>query len=173
MFKMIPLHGVYVLAFLGTVASECYVPGPAWPTVDRILDTENIAPIREKLDDLMGNLFLEPARWNSSTTSFAIQITTRTETVWNYYYTAPVLGEYTESKLSVVSGDTAFRIASVSKSFTAYATLLEKSIGLDDPVTKWIPELMEGEMGWTFVHWDQITVRSLMSQLGGVARGSE
>ena len=42
-----------------------------------------------------------------------------------------------------VISDTAFRIASMTKSFTALATLKlrdEGKLSLDDPVAKWIPE---------------------------------
>ncbi|RDW75811.1 hypothetical protein BP5796_06632 [Coleophoma crateriformis] len=169
---MIFLYGVYALPILKTVLGECYAPGPAWPTVDRILDTDNFVAIGEKFDDLISTVLAGPDGWNTSTTSFAIQITTRDETIWERYHTAPLLGKYMDSEPSVVSGDTAFRVASVSKSFTAYAILLEKNIALDDPITKWLPELMEGEKGLSFVQWDQISIRFLMNQLSGIQRGT-
>ncbi|KAL9079918.1 MAG: hypothetical protein Q9157_001257 [Trypethelium eluteriae] len=91
----------------------------------------------------------------------------------------------------IVDGDTAYRIASCTKVFTVLALLLEKDINWDDPVTKWLPELRgpeptpadddygskseleeleEVERLINHVHWESITLRSLASQLSGIAR---
>lgn len=64
-----------------------------------------------------------------------------------------------------IDGDTIFRIASISKAFTVYAFFIlqspEKPTGLklDDVVTKWIPELMDGENSLNLAVWDQISLR--------------
>ncbi|RAO71034.1 uncharacterized protein BHQ10_007046 [Talaromyces amestolkiae] len=51
-----------------------------------------------------------------------------------------------------------------------YALLLEKSIALDDPVTLYIPELMHRKEEPWLVNWEQVTLRSLASYLGGLPR---
>ena len=91
------------------------------------------------------------------------------------------------SPTKIVDGSTAYRIASCTKVFTVLALLLQEDVNWDDPVTKWIPELGtrperypdpadehgEGEEEYKLmnhVHWESITLRSLASQLSGIAR---
>jgi CubicO group peptidase (beta-lactamase class C family) len=89
-----------------------------------------------------------------------------------------------DSGAAVVNGDTVYRIASITKLVTVYALLVQqRRINLDDPVTKYVPELAAAAAsdkaarkatglfdGVAKVRWDQITVRSLACQLSGVAR---
>lgn len=61
--------------------------------------------------------------------------------------------------------DTAFPLASMTKQFTAYAVLLlaeQGKLSLDAPVSRYLPEL----------HYDNVTVRQLMNQTGGVPGAS-
>lgn len=156
-----------------TVSAACYNPGPSFPPVDRILNAGHFEQLRSKLDSAIPDILGSPDGWSTDTTSFALQVTSASEKLWDYYHTAPILGEYKDSEPTPVTGDTAFRIASISKSFTVYAVLLESKINLDDPVTKYIPELVEQQpvdrRGW-HPEWDQITIRSLASQLSGITR---
>ncbi|KAL9083558.1 MAG: hypothetical protein Q9165_008483 [Trypethelium subeluteriae] len=101
-----------------------------------------------------------------------------------------ILGSRRPEK-KIVDGNTAYRIASCTKVFTVLALLLEKDVNWDDPVTKWLPELRgpdsslanakhgfesgleeleEEERLINHVHWESITLRSLASQLSGIAR---
>ena len=57
--------------------------------------------------------------------------------------------------------DTHYRLASISKQFTAAAILLlaeDGKLSIDDPVKKWLPSLPPAA--------DPITIRELLSQLG-------
>ena len=59
--------------------------------------------------------------------------------------------------------DTNYRLASVSKQFTAASILLLKQDGklrLDDPIRKWLPELPAGD--------GKITIRNLLTHTGGL-----
>jgi CubicO group peptidase (beta-lactamase class C family) len=161
------------VAAIGT----CYTTGPAFPPADHFLSSKkgHFKELGLKLDFVVNEVLKNPHRWNTSITSFAAQITTSRQTIWSNYYTAPLLGEYKDSEPSSVTGDTNFRIASISKSFTVYAILLENEIGLDDPITKYIPELLdwdgpEEQFRVWYPDWEKITIRSLASQLSGIAR---
>src|SRR5699024_2756432 len=58
------------------------------------------------------------------------------------------------------------RIASVSKSFTAFAVLQlvdEGEIKLDDPVVNYLSELTIDDS-----RWDQVTIRQLLSHTSGI-----
>jgi len=69
---------------------------------------------------------------------------------------------------AVPDADTVFRIASMSKSFTASAVLLLRDAGalaLDDPAARYVPELA----GWTYGAADAapITIRHLLTMTAG------
>jgi CubicO group peptidase (beta-lactamase class C family) len=72
------------------------------------------------------------------------------------------------SSQAKVTPDTAFRIASMTKSFTALAILKlhdEGKLSLDDPVSKWIPELAQMELPTRDT--PPIRIRQLMSHSAG------
>ena len=67
-----------------------------------------------------------------------------------------------------VTADTVFRIASMTKSFTALAVLKlrdEGKLSLEDPVSKWIPEM--AKMQYPTRDADTIRVRHLLSHSAG------
>ncbi|KAH8599288.1 beta-lactamase/transpeptidase-like protein [Bisporella sp. PMI_857] len=166
----------FFLVFIAPVAvqGECYAPGPAFPPVNRILNNTFLAQqLKPILDKVVLDNLISAVGWNPDNTSFALLVTSSEGTVWEYYHTASILGDYEDGQPTDVSGDTAFRVASISKTFTVYAVLLENEIGLEDPITKYIPELVEGghiHEAFLEVQWDQITIRSLASQLSGIRR---
>ena len=154
---------------------SCYAPGPAFPIPKLTAIQSEESLIDLKLDTLVNDILTgkdAPEGWSTKNTSFAIQLTSNKETLWQSYHTAPVLGNYTDSEPTPVTGDTVFRIASCSKVFTVYAVLLEAGIQLDDPITKYLPELAKGDGETMPVKWEEITIRSLASQLSGIGRGS-
>jgi CubicO group peptidase (beta-lactamase class C family) len=79
---------------------------------------------------------------------------------------------------TLVNAETVYRIGSVSKLFTALAALQVAEINMDDPVTKYVPQLRDlrnqqaevNEM--TVVSWDDVTVGSLATHLAGFASES-
>ena len=155
----------------------CYAPGPAFPKFNLTAKQFEDFGINHILDRVVAQVLSDDFtrdKWDPKTTSFAIQITSGNETTWESYHTASILGGNNDAKSSQFSGDTAFRIASITKSFTVYTALRESNIELDDPITKHIPELLKNPP-WDYkpFNWNEITIRSLSSQLSGISRGSE
>ncbi|KAL8709782.1 MAG: hypothetical protein Q9220_005568 [cf. Caloplaca sp. 1 TL-2023] len=110
--------------------------------------------------------------WLTNITSFSLALTTTTETLWTSSYTAPTLGNYTDSHPAVVTDKTYFRIASISKVFTVLALLLQQHAGncsLEDPITLHVPEL-KSNRSTGGIDWDSIALASLASQLSGIPR---
>ena len=60
-----------------------------------------------------------------------------------------------------------YRVGSVAKLITAYALLLQDGINLGDSITDFVPDLRELEA------YHDITLRMLMSHLGGGAHNSQ
>ena len=171
--KQVLSYLVYLALTLSRVYSYCSYPSRPYPAPILQLDDEAlISNLKDIEAELNTGLHGSNPFFNSTTTSFAVEITSSKKTLWGKYYTAPLLGDYTDSQPSPVTSNTAFRIASISKVFTVLATLLEEKAGhlnLRDPVTKYIPELMRNttEEG---LMWETITLESLASQLSGIPR---
>jgi len=74
------------------------------------------------------------------------------------------------AKKTPATADTAYRIASISKTFTAHCLLQLRDAGklsLDDPITKWIPELKLSNVDPAR---PAVTIRHLITHTGGVPR---
>jgi CubicO group peptidase (beta-lactamase class C family) len=79
-----------------------------------------------------------------------------------------------------VDGDTIYRVASITKTVTVLALLQLQQAGLlslEDPVTKWVPELAAAanasglrDSSIEHVAWHEITLGALASQLSGILR---
>lgn len=85
---------------------------------------------------------------------------------------------YNSTGSHVLSTDTQFIIASVSKLFTAYGIKLlaeSKKVHLDESVTTYVPELLElkdqarPKNSITVTDWRAITIEALLSQLADIA----
>lgn len=158
------------------VLSSCFAPSEPLPAPALDTRSPELVSLFDGLDSAIQKaLTATPAPWNTTITSFAIEVTSADETLWQNYHTAPVLGNYTDGEPTDVTGETAFRIASISKVFTVLAVLLQQQAGnlsLQDPVTKYLPELLEDDIV-DGVQWGQINLESLASQLSGVPRECE
>ena len=114
----------------------------------------------------------DSSTWRTNITSFSLAVTSASETLWTSSYTAPILGNYTDSRPSDVTDKTYFRIASISKVFTVLAVLIKhqaKDWSLHDPITKYVPELLQDSSG-DIVDWESITLETLAGQLSGIPR---
>jgi CubicO group peptidase (beta-lactamase class C family) len=100
------------------------------------------------------------SKWNTSTTSISIEITSANSTFFTHNYAAPVRNE---SGGAVVDNNTIFRVASVTKVFTVLAVLLENKIKMEDLISKFIPELNDPK-------WAEVSIGMLTSQISGTQR---
>lgn len=79
----------------------------------------------------------------------------------------------------MVDSDTVFRLASLSKLFPVLAVLMQKGVDLDDPVTRYVPELRalnqqaRDQTAIWKTDWDSVTIGALMSHLGGTPADSK
>ncbi|KAI9734975.1 MAG: hypothetical protein M1834_002057 [Cirrosporium novae-zelandiae] len=163
------LEFIFLLAtFAASACGKCYTPGPAFPVPNLSARYPSIETVTDKLDKAVNDILSSSEAWNRSTTSFSIQLASAKESLWSFYHTAPIQGR---SDPLAVTGDTVFRIASISKTFTVYSILLQNGIHLDDPITKYLPDLAEEKNPFPYYpEWNQITIWSLASQLSGISR---
>ncbi|KAF4464344.1 hypothetical protein FALBO_8820 [Fusarium albosuccineum] len=99
--------------------------------------------------------------WNKTTTSFSVELTSSEKTFFAFHQTAPLLNTTGVEK---VNGETIYRVASITKVLTTLALLLQEGLNLDDPASKYVPELQE------IRRYKAITLKMLASQLSGIHR---
>lgn len=182
-----------LLTVLATQTSgKCYEPGPAFPvssqnhfllnctcrtTTDLCLlplvqvpDWESsghkLRPILARLEDKLQDIAFQ-AKYDTS--SYSIELTSTSDTLWSTHHTAQVQNQ-TRPGAKVVDGRSQYRIASITKVFTTLAILHLHDAGklhLDDPVTWYIPEFNSSDFE---LPWKDTSLRSLASQLSGLPR---
>ncbi|XXG96228.1 hypothetical protein Hte_002509 [Hypoxylon texense] len=78
------------------------------------------------------------------------------------------------SGTTIIGSETIYRLGSISKIFAVLSLLQQKQVKWDDPITDYVPELLqlEGETGEisdiTTVRWSDVTLGSLASHMSGI-----
>lgn len=147
---MISSRTIAVSLLVPTVLSLCPPPGAILPPPSLEPNTSNFS--------ISEVLFTNSTSVQVQNTSFAIQASIGDTIVFQYEHSAP--GREVNQSLF----DTKIRIASATKLITALALELSKDkIDLDDPITKFIPELNEEWYG-------DVTISSLTDHTSGLGR---
>jgi CubicO group peptidase (beta-lactamase class C family) len=152
-------------AFTGAV---CYPPGAVFPIPKLSIFAESDPSLSARLHDSLQSTL---SKLPYNTTSFSVAITSEDDIIWESHYTAKILGNYADSSPTNVTGDTAFRIASITKVFAVLAVMLTEGMELEDSIVKYVPELLrEGGGG---VRWNDVTLEALGSHTAGLVRECE
>lgn len=115
----------------------------------------------------------------SPNTSFSIALFTTEKTnatgpfLYEYHHTSqPLLQATGEAKK--VGSDSIYQIGDLTTLFTTWLFLIEAGEKYwDDPVSKWVPELVDtGRSSDSFsaVNWTEVTLGDLAAHLGGIGR---
>ena len=156
---------------------ECPLLGPAFSTDFNLTSTTAFDTATQQFPHTIQSLLATQKITN--TTSFTISVfspTTNTS-LYTYTHTAtnPVLNETITT--GSITGETIFRIGSVSKLFTVYAILIAGGGGVqvfERPVVDYLPELRwnassNGKLdGLRNVRWEEVTIGALASQQAGI-----
>ncbi|XPS67708.1 hypothetical protein M3J09_000009 [Ascochyta lentis] len=161
------LRLVLTSVVVAAVNAKCYEPTFAHPLPE--YDASD-ALLKHAFAELNTAITSAVAAPEFAASSFSIEITSSTETLWSKHHTAR---ERNASRPDIpeVNGDALYRIASITKTFTVLGILHQEKAGnlsLDDPIDKYIVELKEDHKGT--LPWKDITLRSLASQLSGIPR---
>lgn len=167
-------HVVWLtFSFVLPVISGCFQPSLPFPPPVLTADDPNLISLFTNLrKKIQSTLKSSQQAWNTTITSFAIEVTSANDKIWELYHTAPILGTDAFCREPTVSGNSYFRVASISKVFTVLAILLQEKEGrlnLKDPISKYIPELSQ-DNATDGIQWNLISLESLASQLSGIPR---
>jgi CubicO group peptidase (beta-lactamase class C family) len=155
--------GLLFFVVVSVVRGTLFDPSPAFPVPSW---TNGAHDLRHAFDDIEAKLKELAVHSKFDAASFSVAVTSETETLWDYFHTARKRNE-TRPGVPHVDGDSLYRIASITKTFTVLGLLYQHQGGrldLDTPISKYIPEL-SGEIAW-----HEITLRALASQLSGIPR---
>ncbi|KAK4139788.1 beta-lactamase/transpeptidase-like protein [Dichotomopilus funicola] len=157
---------------------NCPLSGPVFPFPTNLLQSPSIASVAATLDEAFFKNIDNDTSTGSGHFSYAAQVFTASdgedEPLWARYWTAPDLGQFqnVSGGVSVVDGDTVFRIGSVTKIFTVLTFLATVGDGIwNEPVGGYLPEVEEmikGGNGRGVIYtpdWEAITVDALLGEL--------
>ncbi|KAH7019730.1 beta-lactamase [Ilyonectria destructans] len=148
-----------------------YCP-PAGPVLPAAKSPSTSPAIKDAIVDLFAALKLVSETWYPNTAISVAAKSLHEETPFISHHISPIGGLNTTG-VTTVDEETVYRISSVSKLFPILA-LLRLGVSLDDPITKYLPELIsiatdEFPSSITVVDWDHITIGSLASHMSGIA----
>ncbi|KAK5136751.1 hypothetical protein LTR08_002047 [Meristemomyces frigidus] len=165
------MAGLVKLIVLGSTISsavaKCYDPTPAFPVPLWEGTTNGLESALETITQNLNKL-AEDSEYDTS--SFSVEVTSDTDTLWTHFHTARKQNE-TRPGVRHVDGDSIYRIASITKTFTTLGILYQHTAGnlsLDDTVDNYIAELAGPAIG--AIPWNDITLRIMASQLSGIPR---
>jgi actin-related protein 6 len=126
------------------------------------------ASLTRTLDDAVKGFI--KAGWPVENVSFSLAVVSMHQNdpgvpIWEYHHRA----EKNERGVKNVTRDSQYLVGSVSKVISDYI-LLKSGVDIDRPVTDFIPKLNSSK---SKVHWKDITLRMLASQLSGAPTNSQ
>ncbi|KAK4207241.1 beta-lactamase/transpeptidase-like protein [Rhypophila decipiens] len=144
------------------------LPVPTKPSADPAVQSA-VSAFKAIMDELAQSAVL-----NTSAMAIGVKSIHEETPLLEWTFTPPE--EYRDPRgVQQVDFDTVFRIASLSKVFPVLGVLLQNGVSIEDPVTKYVPELRAlNEQAraqtpiWT-TDWDSVTIGSLMSHTAGIA----
>ncbi|KAE8446504.1 hypothetical protein EG329_011967 [Mollisiaceae sp. DMI_Dod_QoI] len=149
------------------VLARCYDPSPAFPLPkhqayqNSKLLKKNFQLIENKLEKLISD-----SKFDIS--SYSIEITTSEGTIWENHHTSKEKDAKRPGAIEV-TGNSVYRMASVTKCFTTLALLQQHIAGnlsLDDTIDMYLSDLGGS------IPWKDITLRTMAAQLSGIPRDS-
>ena len=162
-------------------SKACLLAGAVWPAPSHLSRSDALNKARASFTEELDRAFKGNSTYGAldNTTSFSIDIYSlyEEESLLTHHYSAPELS-HPESGVAEVDSNTIYRIGSISKLFTTYVYLINSGFtGWNDPITKYLPELvelMEDKNAPTndidTVNWDEVTVGGLACHLSGMSR---
>lgn len=153
-----------VILRLKPTKASCPPDGPLLPRPTGLQKSPLISDAGSHLTSLLdstiaGNL---NASWDISNVSFSLSFVSASSPLplWSYHHLANTNTNGTKH----VDGDSQYLIGSVSKVFTDLL-LLKSNLSLDDPITKYLPELKSTDSP---IRWDEVSLRALGNHLSGM-----
>lgn len=161
--RLLPV--LWCLHFVSQTLGVCSSPSPAFPLPDYTKRQPIFLDALQKIQNEVKSIVADRAY---DTTAFSIEVTSSKRTLWSSFHTARDRDALRPGAVEV-NGHSAYRIASITKTFTTLGVLQQHAAGhlnLDDAVDTYLTELQSPQNSG--IRWKDITLRSLASQLSGL-----
>lgn len=158
---------LFLAAIISLAAADCHYQSPAFPPPNYSKRCPELLATFDVIEEALSD-FVNDQSYNTS--SYSIEVTSSRSTLWTTFHTATDKDPLRPGAEDV-NGSSAYRIASITKTFTVLGILKQQAAGnlsLDDTVDKYVPQLRGRQNG--SIPWKDITLRSLASQLSGLPR---
>ncbi|SCN92207.1 uncharacterized protein FFB20_12067 [Fusarium fujikuroi] len=154
-------------------ATPRYCP-PFGPVLPAPRQASQHPAVQYAVDTITTVLKGQTAGFNLSGVSVGVKSIYEDDPLLDFHYTPSTMNP--REGVEKINSSTVYRLGSISKVFTVLAALRlaeDKVLSMDDPVTRWIPELAHGEGSHSgdeldIIHWDDITVRDAAAHLSGL-----
>ncbi|KAK5465165.1 hypothetical protein LTS15_001728 [Exophiala xenobiotica] len=160
-------YSVLFFSLISLVAAACHYQSPVFPLPKYNKSSPVFLQAVDKIEAALADVLVDP-KFNTS--SYSIEVTSSHSTLWSSFHTASDK-DPERPGAEQVNGDSAYRIASITKVFTVLGILKQHAAGnlsLDDPVDQYVSALRRPQNGT--LPWKDITLKSLASQLSGIPR---
>ncbi|KAF4340448.1 beta-lactamase [Fusarium beomiforme] len=154
-------------------ATPRYCP-PYGPVLPAPRQASQHPAVQYAADTITAVLKGQTGGFNFSGVSVGVQSIYEDKPLLDFHYTPPTVNP--KQGIEKVNASTVYRLGSISKVFTVLAALRlveEGALSMNDPVTRWIPEL-SGHYGRSsrdeldVIHWEDITVGDAAAHLSGL-----
>jgi CubicO group peptidase (beta-lactamase class C family) len=159
---------VLIRASRAQTAPNCPLWGPVYPPPSKVLKTNAVPKAISRLRDSL-EAALKSGTLGSANTSFHLSVFSTDDVLVDFSYAAPGAG----LTLGSLDRNTIFRTGSLGKVLTVYTLLAATGMRyINDPVTKWVPELAAAESGSevSTVRWQEMTIGALASHMAGLTK---
>ncbi len=157
---------------IASAALTCRPEGPVVPKPNHLTDSSVFAAAAQNVTRTLQSAVSGKiaAGWPTRNLSFSLAVVSLGQDdpgmpLWEHHHRA----ETNIKGTKVVNRDSQYLIGSISKVITDYI-LLESGVGLDLPVTQFLPQLAQPQ---SLIPWHSLTLRMLASQLGGAPSNSK
>jgi CubicO group peptidase (beta-lactamase class C family) len=159
---------ISLLLLVRSSVSRCYDPSPAFPAPKHRLyvGSTELKATFDIIQERLQNLVAQP---EFDISSFSVEITTSEESLWETHHTARE-NDPSRPGVARVDGNSAYRMASVTKLFTTLAIIQQHNVSnlnLDESIDRYLTNLSGN------IAWQDITLRTVASQLSGIPRECE
>ncbi|KAI1119724.1 beta-lactamase/transpeptidase-like protein [Nemania abortiva] len=166
-----PIGALLMLTNVAIAARDGLCPplGPVLPVPISPSNHDSVQAAIQAVTDKFQNL---TASYSTTGISIAVKSIHEMSPMLELHHTPPIRDN---TSTAVINSETIYRIGSISKLFAVLSVLAQGHINLDDPITKYVPELLQLKRhavpvanAITAVNWDQVSVRSLTTHMGGI-----
>ncbi|KAI3324113.1 beta-lactamase/transpeptidase-like protein [Xylariaceae sp. AK1471] len=166
-----PLGAIFLFGSVALAARDGLCP-PLGPVVPAPINPSSHDSVQTAIKAVTDDFQKRTATFNTTGISVGVKSIYEKSPMLELHHTPSVLDT---TGTTAIDSETIYRIGSVSKIFAVLSVLTEGHMKLEDPITKYVPELLQlkreavpSANDITAVNWNQVTIGALTSHMAGI-----